>query len=180
MKIRTLACFLVLVLASISTHAAIAPSAEEVHPLTVGAKAPAPQLVAPDGKEFDLAAALARKPTVLIFFRGGWCPFCNRHLAALAQIETDLRRLGYQIIGISPDEPKNLAHIGGETPVRYQLASARDMRAAAAYDVAYRVPAETAKGYRENGIELPPIAGESDSWLPVPSAFIIDRKGVVQ
>ena len=42
------------------------------------------QTRAADGTPFDLGAAFSEKPTVLIFYRGGWCPFCNRELGELA------------------------------------------------------------------------------------------------
>jgi peroxiredoxin len=161
-------------------RAAIAPAPTEIHPLAVGTLAPAFALTSADGTTFDLATAFAAKPTVLIFYRGGWCPFCNRHLAALAELEPQLRGLGYQIIGVSPDRPENLAPTAERHHLRYQLLSDRAMHASSAYGVAYRIPAETAKAYPGNGIDLPLIPGETDSWLPVPAAFIIGRDGRVR
>lgn len=50
----------------------VAKSPEEINPLKVGAKAPKTSLKTGDGKAFDLNAALAKQPTVLIFYRGRW------------------------------------------------------------------------------------------------------------
>lgn len=50
----------------------IPTSAGEVHPLLIGAKVPNLTLTAADGSRFDLNAAILKKPTVLIFYRGGW------------------------------------------------------------------------------------------------------------
>ncbi len=50
----------------------VAASAEEIKPLQPGAKAPTLTLKTVEGKAFDLNAALAGQPTVLIFYRGGW------------------------------------------------------------------------------------------------------------
>lgn len=50
----------------------VAKSAEQINPLKVGAKAPKTTLKTGDGKAFDLNAALAKQPTVLIFYRGRW------------------------------------------------------------------------------------------------------------
>jgi hypothetical protein len=49
-----------------------APSAQEITPLLIGAKVPELTLRAGDGSDFDLAAAIAKKPTILVFYRGGW------------------------------------------------------------------------------------------------------------
>ena len=47
-------------------------SAEKVKPLKVGDTAPKVTLTSEEGKPFDLNAAIEKKPTVLIFYRGSW------------------------------------------------------------------------------------------------------------
>ena len=153
---------------------------EQVRPLPVGSHAPTPMLRGADGRDFDLAAAIAGKPTVLIFYRGGWCPFCNRHLAALADIEIDLRTLGFQLFGITPDEPAQLNPTAKENRVRYRLLSDRGMQAAGAYGVAFRLTQQSGEDYRKNGIVLPPAPDGLGFWQPVPAAFIIARDGTIR
>jgi hypothetical protein len=50
----------------------VARSPTEVHPLLVGAAAPSAQVRAPDGTAADLREVVTEKPTVLLFYRGGW------------------------------------------------------------------------------------------------------------
>lgn len=61
-------------------ESSVANSADKVKPLLVGASVPPLTLRTVDGEQFDLSEAIAAKPTVLVFYRGGWCPFCNAHL----------------------------------------------------------------------------------------------------
>lgn len=162
-------------------HAAeFAPTPEAARPLSVGTKAPDATLLGPDGKTVTLGEALAGRPTILIFFRGGWCPFCSRHLAALGQHELELRALGYQIVGLSAEGPEKLKPTAAANHVRYRLLSDRAARASLAYRVAYRISDDTGKAYRENGIALTPAPDGSGFWLPVPTAFIIDANGVIR
>ena len=49
-----------------------ATSAEEVTPALVGSKLPELVLKSSDGSAFDLLAAVEKKPTILILYRGGW------------------------------------------------------------------------------------------------------------
>jgi len=151
-----------------------------VRPLSTGSVAPAPSLVAADGTAFDLRRALAEKPTILIFYCGGWCPYCNRHLAALAEAELPLRALGLQIIGITPDAPAQLGPTAAENHVRYRLLSDRAMRASGAYGVAFRLSPAMGRGYTENGIDLPPAPDGDGFWQPVPAAFIVSRDGIIR
>ena len=159
---------------------AVAASPEAAQPLAVGAKAPAPTLAAADGTEFALASAFAEKPTILVFYRGSWCPFCNRQLAALGELEPKLLALGYQILAVSPDTADGLKTMAGKNHLDYRLLSDRGMIASAAYGVAFRLSAATEKSYRSHGIELAPIPGGEGFWLPVPAVFIVGRDGVIK
>jgi thiol-disulfide isomerase/thioredoxin len=78
----------------------IADSAQNVTPLLIGQAAPNSKLQTVDGDPVSLKALTMQKPTVLIFYRGGWCPYCNSQLAGLKEIEGQLDDLGYQILAI--------------------------------------------------------------------------------
>lgn len=94
MKLRSALSLSFLTLVALTARAALAPSTAEVKPLAVGAPAPAVTVQSADGTAFDLGAALAEKPTILIFYRGGWCPFCNRELGELAEFAPKFAALG--------------------------------------------------------------------------------------
>ena len=47
-------------------------SANEICPLNVGSTVPSISLRTAKSKAFDLNAALGKKPSVVIFYRGGW------------------------------------------------------------------------------------------------------------
>jgi peroxiredoxin len=171
--------FAALVLAT-GLRAEIAETPAAAHPLAAGAKAPAVTLAGIDGADFALGAAFAEKPTVLVFYRGSWCPYCNRQLAALGEIEGKLLALGYQIIAVSPDTAAGLSAMAGKNHLNYRLVSDRSMTASLAYGLAFRVPAATEKTYRSRGIDLAPIPGGEGSWLPVPAVFLVGRDGVIK
>ena len=44
----------------------------EIHPLLIGAQAPEATLHSADGTAVGLSDLLSEKPTILIFYRGGW------------------------------------------------------------------------------------------------------------
>ena len=50
----------------------VAPAADQVRPLLIGATVPELTLTDAEGAAFDLAAALSKKPAVVVFYRGGW------------------------------------------------------------------------------------------------------------
>lgn len=118
---------------------------------------------------------VAASPTMLIFYRGGWCPYCSKQLAGIQDIEQDLKRLGYTIIAVSTDSPENLSNMLGKEKLSYTLLSDNDLTAAKKFRVAYKAPQSYDK-------ILPETSGEknADKLLPVPSIFILDTAGKIQ
>ena len=127
-----------------------------------------------------LATALGGGPTVVLFYRGGWCPFCTRHLAGLAGILPDLTAAGWKVVAVAPDQPSVLAATlakGDDGVPRLSDAEGNLMRA---FGVAFRVDDTTdakLKGYK---IDLAAAAGNDHRWLPVPSVFLIAADGTVR
>ncbi len=181
MSYRLLVSALFVLSAMTATRAELAPSPAEAKLLPVGAKVPAAMVRTVDGAELDLATAIAGRPTLVVFYRGSWCPYCNKHLAALAELEPELLKLGYQILAVSPDDAAGLAAAAEKNHLSYRLLSDRQMHASAAFGVAFRVDDATVEKYRKWKIELAPVPGEPTArWLPVPAAFLISADGIVR
>ena len=117
--------------------------AAEIKPLMIGQPIPETMLIAADGKNFDLQAAAREQPLAIIFYRGGWCPYCNTHLGQLEQIEPSLRELGYRIIAISPDRLEKVSESIDKHNMTYTLLSDSSMAAAKAFGIAFEVPVAT-------------------------------------
>lgn len=147
----------------------------DISPLLIGEKIPAVNIPAADGRLFDLNAAIGQKPTILIFYRGGWCPFCNRELSGIQSIQAELVKMGYQIIAISTDSPDNLSRSAEKNKLTYQLLSDADLAVSKQFGLAFRAPA----GYSKT-LETGSAGKNVDKLLPVPSVFILDKKGVIQ
>ncbi|MEP6882476.1 MAG: peroxiredoxin-like family protein [Dokdonella sp.] len=158
----------------------IAASATEVHPLLLGSEVPDVALKTLDGKETSLRKQMAGKPAILVFYRGGWCPYCNTQLSDLRLIAKDIDALGYQIIAISPDRPEELAKTLSKDKLDYTLLSDSKADALKAFGIAYRVDDETIKKYQGYGIDLEKSSGETHHVLPVPSVFIVDTDNLLQ
>ncbi len=158
----------------------VASRAEDVQPLEQGAQAPAAVLRWPDGEEADLAEIYASGPTLVIFYRGGWCPYCTTHLAELAELEADLVDAGVRILAVSPDRPEALRASQEEFDLSYELLSDSAMALAKAFGVAFQVDSETVEQYKEFGIDLAAAAGESHHLLPVPAVYLVGPDGTIE
>ncbi|ANI89593.1 antioxidant AhpC [Arachidicoccus ginsenosidimutans] len=148
---------------------------EDISPLLDGEKIPMVNIPDAMGKNFDLNAAVAAKPTILVFYRGGWCPYCSKQLSGLQDIHQDLENMGYQLIAISTDSPDNLSKTAMKESLNFTLLSDADLSVAKQFGLAYKAPAAYDK-------ILPNSSGgkNTGNLLPVPSVFILDKKGDIQ
>jgi peroxiredoxin len=157
-----------------------ARSAHQICPILVGANVPELTLRTVDGELFNLNEAIRNKPTVLIFYRGGWCPYCNMQLGQLRDIEPEIIKYGYQIIAISPDRPKKLIESIDEHKMNYLLLSDSNMAVAKAFGIAFKLDDATLKKYEEYGIDLHDASGQKHYSLPVPAVFVIGTDGIIK
>ncbi len=152
-----------------------ARDASQVQPLLIGSQIPKINVRDDRGVEQYLPALLTGKRTVLVFYRGGWCPYCSVQLQALAASESKLREMGFQIIAISPDSPANLASVEKKGELAYELFSDADLKAAKAFGISFALDKETVAKYKEYGIDLAQASGGANARaeLPVPAVFLV-------
>jgi len=159
-------------------RAEIAPSAESAKPLTKGSAVPDVSLKTIDGKDFALKKETADKLTVLIFYRGGWCPFCNRHLSDIQKAQEELAKLGYQVLAVSPDGAAELKATADKDHLTYTLLSDADLKAIEAFGLGFQLADATVEKYKEYGIKL--TAKKNDHFvLPVPAVFLVGKDGKI-
>lgn len=159
----------------------IPQSADDINPLRAGLKIPNATLQTPDGIPFKLRQTAKEKPTVLVFYRGGWCPYCNQHLSALQTIEQQLLDMGFQILAISPDHPEKLRETVDRAHLSYQLLSDSSMEVSRAFGIAFELDEATVKKYKdEYKIDIEADSGYTHHQLPVPAVFLIDTTGVIR
>ena len=156
-------------------------NANEAKPLGKGAMVPSVTLQTLDGNSKSLKSIIGNKPTVVVFYRGGWCPFCNVQLAELGQNLQAIHAKGYQVIGISPDLPANLKATVGKNKLEFPLYSDAKAEALRKFRVAFKVDDVTFSTYKEKyNLDLEKWSGENHHILPVPSVYVIDAKGTIK
>lgn len=172
---------LVLLLVSSLADAALATDPKHVRVLPAGIAAPDAALLDIDGEKTRLSSLLNGKPTLLVFYRGGWCPFCNLQLSALRKLKPLLSEKGFQLLAVSPDRPEALRESLDKHELDYTLASDSSSALMQAFGIGFQLDAETLIKYQEYGIDLEVASGgEKHHALPVPSVFVIDAAGIIQ
>lgn len=171
MKINNLILMLFI---SISTFAQIAETPEEVSPLLIGEKVPdTTEIRSIENVKIPLREIVGKQPTLLLFYRGGWCPFCNAHLAEVGEITSEIKALGYQIIAVSPDSPEKIKESLEKQDLDYELYSDANGNLTKAMGLAFKSP-------EKYGSMLSTFSGgENPGFLPVPALFVLDTEGTI-
>jgi peroxiredoxin len=139
----------------------------------------APDLTLPDALDqpVRLSTLWQRGPLVVIFYRGGWCPYCNLELRAWQQQIPALQHMGAQLVAVSPQTPDNSLSTAQKNELAFPVLSDSALHAATAFGVAFDMPAALIELYSGVGNDLPVLNGNGRWVLPVPATYVIDRDG---
>lgn len=133
-----------------------------------------------EGNEFNLYTALADGPLVVLFYRGNWCPVCNRHLSELQENLELIYQKGASVIAISPEKPELMIKTIKKTKASFTLLYDENYKISEAFDVAYLPERPAAKKFIPlSGTGLAKAQLDDSERLPIPATFIIDSSGKI-
>jgi len=135
----------------------------------------APDFALPDvhGRMIALPEALRGGPVVLVFYRGGWCPYCDLQLRAYQGALPTIVDLGARLIAVSPQLPEGSLSTAEKNRLEFEVLSDVGNRVARSFGLVYSLPEELREALRSNGKDLPGINGDESWALPVPATFVI-------
>lgn len=157
----------------------LALQAQKPEGLFINSKAPEFKLKDQSGVEVSLKELRKKGPVVLLFYRGNWCPFCNRQLKALQDSLGMIYSKGAQVVAITPEAKEGIDSTIGKTGVLFPLLYDEEMKVASAYEVAFAVDDRTVNRYKMAGIDLLQNNQQKKAVLPVPAVYIINKEGTV-
>jgi peroxiredoxin len=145
--------------------------------LAVGEQAPDFVLPNASGWMVSLSEVLRKGHAVVVFYRGGWCPYCNIQLRAYQRLLPQLAQLGANLVAISPQLPDASLSTAQRNVLDFAVLSDAGNGVARSFGLVYSLPEELRQALRSVDKALPGINGD-DSWeLPVPATFVIAKDG---
>jgi peroxiredoxin len=132
------------------------------------------------GNEIRLKEILKDSLVVLIFYRGQWCPYCNRQLKRLEDSLLFIKEKGAKLIAVTPEKPVSILKTVEKTKASYSLVYDKEMKIMKAYGVAFEVDEKTVSRYKNADIDLAETNGQKDKvYLPVPAVYLISKEGTI-
>lgn len=151
------------------SKAQIAPVAEDISPLLIGEKIPEAILLDKNNQKVSILELIKTKPTILVFYRGGWCPYCNTHLSALANKEEEILKLGYQILAVSPENFENIEKTTNDNSINYTILSDPEGQFIQQMGLAFKPNSKTITYMQAK------TKGTLVEVLPVPAIMILNK-----
>ena len=142
----------------------------------------------PDGKLLDvagqpatLADTLSGKPAVIVFYRGGWCPYCNISLRAYqSQLVPALAERGIALIAISPQAPDGSLSTKESKELTFTVLSDPGNRLARQLGI-LTAPSDGARAAQlQLGLDLIQVNADGTTGLPMPTVVIAGADGVIR
>lgn len=155
---------------------------ETVYPegLKVGDTAPDFKVKDTDGKEISLKKALKKGPVVMLFYRGQWCPYCNKQLSHFNDSLAMITAKGASVLAITPETPENVKKTIEKTKSTFPIVEDEGLAIMKMYKVNFAVDEKTITKYKGYGIDFDKANGANGANLPVPATYVIGKDGKIK
>ena len=153
--------------------------AQKPEPLFIGDKAPNFLALDQFEKRVSLKDHLENGPVIVVFYRGQWCPHCNRYMS---QIQDSLQMIldaGASVIAITPEKGEKIGKTVQKSGASFSIVYDENHRIMDKYHVTFKLSGWKRFIYGIAGININKASGNKDSALPVPATYIIAKDGTI-
>ena len=114
---------------------------------------------------------------VIVFYRGQWCPVCNKHLSHINEKYAAIKNLDAQLMAISPEKPDYQSETQAKTGAEFLLGYDENYELAKAFDILYQ-PDKAKRNLYNAALDanLKKAHSDKSQRLPVPATFILNKK----
>jgi peroxiredoxin len=133
------------------------------------------------GTAVSLSELTEAGPAVIVFYRGGWCPYCNVTLRTYQQeLLPELGPFGARLVAISPQTPDGSLSTAEKAELSFTVLSDSGSRVAQRLGIAFEQAEDVLDAQRKLGLELAKANAEGSTWLPRPTVLIVDQDRTVR
>jgi len=133
------------------------------------------------GSELSLSELVTDGPAVLVFYRGGWCPYCNlalRHYQS--ELVPELSRYDARLVAITPQKPDESLSTAEKHGLEFPVLTDAGLRFADGLGIVFEPSAETQTAQLKLGLDVTEGNAEGSTRLPMPTVLVVDSDRVVR
>jgi peroxiredoxin len=133
------------------------------------------------GQIRTLEELTAEGPAVVVFYRGGWCPYCNVALSAYQRdLLPELAAYSARLVAISPETPDASLSTQEKSDLTYTVLSDTAAKLATSLGITFQPSEDGLAAQRELGLDIRTTRADNATLLPMPTVLIVDRDHVVR
>jgi peroxiredoxin len=164
-----------------SDQAALAERGVPAGAVAVGDKLAPFALSDATGQIRTLDELTADGPAVIVFYRGGWCPYCNVTLRTYQRdLLPQLDARSVRLVAISPEKPDASLTTQEKAELSYTVLSDTGARLASAVGITFEPSEEGLAAQRTLGVDIRATRADRGTVLPMPTVLIVDRDHTVR
>ncbi len=133
-----------------------------------------------NGNTISSTELLKKGPVVIFFYRGEWCPYCNRQIMELQDSLQLVLDKGASVVAITPSAPENIDEIISNTKATFSIVYDKNYTIMTDFGVAYEVSTGTKILHKLGGINVKKENNSDEAILPVPATYIIGTDGKIK
>jgi peroxiredoxin len=134
-----------------------------------------------NGHPITLDQLIEDGPAVIVFYRGGWCPYCNLALRAYQrELLPELASHGARLVAISPQTPDHSLSTVEKAGLEFTVLSDPGSRLARQIGISFQQSNDVLEAQRELGLDLAQVNAEGSVELPRPTVLIVDQDRTVR
>lgn len=122
---------------------------------------------------------LKKGKTILAFYRGSWCPYCNLELRALQNNIAKITSHNVSLLAISPQSSDHGNALTEKHQLTFEVLTDENNRLAKQLGIDFKLQEFAIPTYQAIGINLNEFNQDDENTLPVPAVFVIDTDGSV-
>jgi len=120
-------------------------------------------------------------PAVIVFYRGGWCPYCNLALRTYQrELLPELNAFGARLVAISPQPPDQSLATAEKAGLEFAVLSDPASRLARRIGISFQQQDEVLAAQRKLGLDLAQVNAEGSVNLPRPTVLVVGTDRTVR
>jgi peroxiredoxin len=128
-----------------------------------------------------LAQLVESGPAVIVFYRGGWCPYCNLALRTYQQeLLPQLEAFDARLVAISPQSPDESLSTAEKIALEFTVLSDPGARLADQIGIAFEQADDVLAAQRNLGLDLTKVNAEGAVRLSRPTVLVVDQDRIVR
>jgi peroxiredoxin len=133
------------------------------------------------GRDVSLSQLVKDGPAVLVFYRGGWCPYCNLALHQYqSELVPQLASYGATLAAISPQKPDESLSTAEKHDLQFAVLSDPGAHVARALGIAFEPAEDVLEAQRALGLDIRDGNADGSRELPMPTVLIVDPDRTVR